>query len=283
MTGITAAKLQDLTPQICEIAKKAGKVIRQKFHSGKYDVEYKEDGSPVTSADYESHAYLYEAISGLTPGISIISEENETQPDIQDGELFWAYDPLDGTQNFVDGKETFYVKIALIENGAPVLGVIYVPMSDTLYYSWKEGPSFMQAPGKDPEILRAKTLDDNEKPTIVNKGKYTARPSFNASVKRMGERGIEIDTAQSVAGEDTPDYMCIAAGKADIYINCGRLETLQAGNGFSWDYAPDILIVENAGGHIEQIHDGSAPSIMPPTEPMNAMIAYSCPQALSPK
>ena len=282
---VTSETLQEWTPEVCDIARKAGKLLRQKFHSGEFTVEYKEDNSPVTTADYEAHDILFEAISELTPTIPIISEENKVHPEIDEKDLFWTYDPLDGTQNFVDSKENFYVKIALIDDGEPVIGVIYVPMHDTIYFSWKDGPAFKQVPGKEPQIMKVKTLADGETPKILSFDKYTARPSFQAAVKKLSERGINVDLSNPIAGGDAPDYMCIADGEeygADLYINCGRDESLIAGNGFSWDYAPDILILRNAGGDVQQIHDGSAPSVMPPTEPMNAMIGISGPEVLKP-
>jgi 3'(2'), 5'-bisphosphate nucleotidase len=106
-------------------------------------VEKKADNSPLTIADKASHHIIEEKLK--TTGIPILSEEgkNIEFSERKKWEKFWLVDPLDGTKEFIKQNGEFTVNIALIENSAPVLGVIYVPVNGILYFgdvvdgSWK--------------------------------------------------------------------------------------------------------------------------------------------------
>ena len=282
MTTFTSEELQDLTADLCVIAEQAGQIHRKNFEEKSFDVEYKEDDSPVTTSDYEAHHFMRKKLARLTPDIPIISEENETQPDISNAPVFWTFDPLDSTKNFVEGKQDFFVKAALIENGKPILGVINAPMLDTTYFAWRGGPAFKQEKDAPLEVLQTRQLQPGEKAVILNHDRYSLRPAFQAAVNALSARGIALDIVNSEKPGGCLDYMYVAEGIADIYINCGHAESLTGGNGMSWDYAADLIILECAGGHAEQILSGEAPCFLPPDDNMNAMIGYSCKQALKP-
>ena len=110
----------------------AGKVIMEVYDSG-FDVSYKDDKSPLTEADRRSNTIINEHLKQMD--IPIISEENR-QIDYdqrKDWNLCWVVDPVDGTKEFIKRNGEFTVNIALVADGAPLLGVIYVPASKTLY------------------------------------------------------------------------------------------------------------------------------------------------------
>jgi 3'(2'), 5'-bisphosphate nucleotidase len=118
----------------------AGKEILKVYETD-FDVETKGDNSPLTEADKNAN----DVINGyLRPTeIPIISEENR-QLDFSERKNWnrcWIVDPLDGTKEFVKRNGEFTVNIALIENGDPILGVIYVPVSKTLYFTAADGNS----------------------------------------------------------------------------------------------------------------------------------------------
>ncbi len=112
----------------------AGKEIME-VYEGHFEVEYKNDDSPLTIADERAHSEIVKILKKT--GVPILSEEGREIP-FSERELWstlWIVDPLDGTKEFVKRNGEFTVNIALVEKGVPVLGVIYVPVDETLYFA----------------------------------------------------------------------------------------------------------------------------------------------------
>ncbi len=105
------------------------------YYSQNFEVNFKKDNSPLTEADTESNKIINQAL--VKTGIPIVSEENkEVDYSIRKHwNTYWLVDPLDGTKEFVNKNGEFTINIALIENGIPVLGVVFIPVSDKLYYA----------------------------------------------------------------------------------------------------------------------------------------------------
>lgn len=108
-----------------------------KVYNTDFDVEIKKDDSPLTEADKNANDAINNYLK--TTDIPIISEENKQLEYAarKDWKRCWIVDPLDGTKEFVNRNGEFTVNIALVENGVPVMGVIYVPVSKTLYFASK--------------------------------------------------------------------------------------------------------------------------------------------------
>ncbi|PIX86299.1 MAG: 3'(2'),5'-bisphosphate nucleotidase CysQ, partial [Nitrospirae bacterium CG_4_10_14_3_um_filter_53_41] len=126
---------------VCDIAVQAGDSILN-IYAKTFDVEFKEDQSPLTEADRVSHRIISEELLRLYPDIPVLSEEGKDIPFVErkTWDRFWLVDPLDGTKEFIKRNGEFTVNIALIENNRPAAGVIYVPVQHLLYYaSRKEG------------------------------------------------------------------------------------------------------------------------------------------------
>ncbi|MHC4266172.1 MAG: 3'(2'),5'-bisphosphate nucleotidase CysQ family protein, partial [Planctomycetota bacterium] len=129
--------LKELLEAAKDIAVAAGEAILKVSSEGA-DVKIKEDGSPLTRADTASHKTIESGLMQLEPVLPIISEEGNPEEAAKENlETFWLIDPLDGTKEFVKGLDEYTVNIAIIENPDPILGVIYVPVSGTLYYAAK--------------------------------------------------------------------------------------------------------------------------------------------------
>src|SRR5699024_8869295 len=125
--------------KIVATAKEAGEAILE-FYSDEIEVMHKEDESPLTKADLAAHQIIIDALQVIDPAMSVISEES-CIPDYEsrrNWSKFWIVDPLDGTKEFIKKNGEFTVNIALIEDGNPVLGVVYVPDKVTMYYATKE-------------------------------------------------------------------------------------------------------------------------------------------------
>lgn len=111
----------------------AGSAILEIYHSGDFDVQTKGDDSPLTRADLAAHKVISAALAAT--GIPVLSEEGRDIPHAERSawSRLWIVDPIDGTKEFIKRNGEFTVNIALVEDGLPKLGVIYVPVSRTLY------------------------------------------------------------------------------------------------------------------------------------------------------
>jgi len=116
-----------------QAAREAGRAILEIYHSADFKVEVKVDDSPLTKADKKAHAIIEHHLSKT--GIRILSEEGRDIPysERKTWDTFWMVDPLDGTKEFIKKNGEFTVNIALIEYGKPTFGVVYVPVTDTMY------------------------------------------------------------------------------------------------------------------------------------------------------
>ena len=119
----------------------AGRAILEIRSSG-FGVRYKADSSPVTAADFRSDSIIGAALAAAYPDIPHLTEETRDDGSRLTSRYCFIVDPLDGTKEFVRGSEEFTVNIALAEDGVPVVGVIYVPCADTLYFAVRGGGAF---------------------------------------------------------------------------------------------------------------------------------------------
>ena len=120
----------------------AGGVEILDVYENHFDVEYKEDKSPLTEADKRAHKAIVKILD--ESGIDVLSEEGKQLPyeTRQKWHTLWVVDPLDGTKEFIKQNGEFTVNIALVEGQTPTLGVIYVPVSDELYFGADEIGSY---------------------------------------------------------------------------------------------------------------------------------------------
>lgn len=139
---------------ILSIAKEAGETLRTMQRGIKLMI--KPDGSPVTRADMESNRIILRELTKLTPGIGIVSEENDETINsdvLARQSCYWVVDPLDITTNYASGGNRYSINIALIEDAKPMLGVLYFPALDLVYYHAGEGEAYKQAGNGEPEAL----------------------------------------------------------------------------------------------------------------------------------
>ena len=138
---------------IVTLAKEAGNAIMQ-IYIQDFEVEYKQDNSPLTLADKNANDIIEDGLKQLSVSFPILSEEGKEIPykDRKHWEYFWLVDPLDGTKEFVKKNDEFTVNIALIHKDTPVLGVVYAPALDVCYWAKKGEGAF-----KDGQKLPLKT------------------------------------------------------------------------------------------------------------------------------
>ncbi len=225
--------------KINSIAKKAGDEI-MKIYQQDFDVDFKNDNSPLTIADIQSNKIIISNLKSIYPDIPVLSEENKEIPYKirKNWEYFWIIDPLDGAKEFVKKNGEFTVNIALIYKNMPVLGVIYPPALNLLYYAQKDKGAFKQE--KDKKLQRLPIYNHPNNDTlkvIVSKSHYNQETKeFVNNLKNQYENIEFINIGSSLK------FCLIAEGKADIYPRLAPT--------MEWDTAAGQIIVKEARGKV---------------------------------
>jgi len=200
------------TKDIVAIAKEAGNAIMQ-IYSQDFEVEYKQDKSPLTLADKKANDIIENSLSQLSVNLPILSEEGKNIPYEQrkHWEYFWLVDPLDGTKEFIKKNDEFTVNIALIHKDAPVLGVVYAPALDVCYWAKQGDGAF-----KDGKRLPLKTENQRETYKIV------ASRSHMSTETQAFINNIDTDKKKELVSIGSSLKICLVAeGEADIYPRLG--------------------------------------------------------------
>ena len=178
-----------------------------------FEVEYKQDSSPLTLADKKANDIIEDGLNQLSVNFPILSEEGKEIPyeDRKHWEYFWLVDPLDGTKEFVKKNGEFTVNIALIHKDAPVLGVVYAPALGICYWA-KQGEGAF----KDGQRLPLKTEIQRETYKIV------ASRSHMSDETQAFIDNIDTDKDKELISIGSSLKICLVAeGEADIYPRLG--------------------------------------------------------------
>ena len=229
--------LNNLVKEVIEISKKAGIEIIKIYNTQNFEVQYKSDDSPLTLADETSNNIIISELAKLSPNFPVISEEstNDAYPERKDYEYFWLVDPLDGTKEFVSRNGDFAVNIALVHRNSPILGVVYVPCTEGVFYAVKNEGAFSILNGV------TKKLECNVfKTTDINLRIPISRSYYSAATKKLIEENFKEPIL--IERGSALKFMNIAEGTAEIYPRIGTT--------MEWDTAAPQIIVEEAGGSI---------------------------------
>ena len=140
-----------------KIILQAGLKALEIYQTKDFEIKKKNDNSPLTRADLVSHEIIYKALSKHYPDIPILSEETCDLFSVSNpNNLFWCIDPIDGTKEFIKRNDEFTINIALISNKKPIMGVIYAPALDQLYYASKGKGSFYETKKLSKKIIAKK-------------------------------------------------------------------------------------------------------------------------------
>lgn len=220
----------DIT-KIENIITEAGKIAQEYYNTG-FDVEYKNDGSPISNADVAVNNYIIEKLSALTPEIPIVSEESQNNISKETG-TFWIIDPIDGTSEFINKSGEFTVNIGLIDNFKAEIGLIYVPMFGILYTGYN-GKCYKTIDGEKQDISFKKP---DENPIIV----ISKRKQDLIDIEPICEK-LNITKVLKIAS--SLKFCVLAEGFGDIHMRIRPNETHE------WDIAAGHAIVKAAGGNI---------------------------------
>ena len=233
---------EDLIAALRSIAERAGQVILTHYaKGGDIEVRSKDDDSPVTDADEAAETFILQALENLTPEIPVVSEEAMAagaRPDIS-GDLFWLVDPLDGTKEFLARNDEFTVNIALIQDGAPIAGVVHAP---AMAMTWAgAGSATFSQTGQPPKGIEARRPPEDGLVVVASRRHGVARD--------LDHFLADYDVAEQVAAGSSLKFCLVASGTADLYPRFGRT--------MEWDTAAGHAVLLAAGGSVTRADDGS--------------------------
>jgi len=231
---LTAGQGAALLPKVVALAREAGEAIMVVYRSGEAGVSSKADDSPLTLADMASHQTIVAGLKKLAPGVPILSEEAADIPYIERKQWsrYWLVDPLDGTKEFIKRNGEFTVNIALIDNGMPIMGVVYAPVLDVCYYAEKGAGAFMQRVNNAAQQIRVRLHRTGQTIKVVASRSHSdARTA--ALLDKLGDH-------ESVSMGSSLKFCLVAEGEAHFYPRLGPT--------MEWDTAAAHAVVNGAGG-----------------------------------
>ena len=231
------AELKKIAEGLIDTFIKAGDDTIKLYNEG-LKIEIKEDGSPVSNGDLIVNDLLQKKIIELTPSIKIISEETVDLNVKNTSKIFWLIDPIDGTKEYIAGKDEYTLNAALIINTVPVLGLVGVPKKNRLFYTYAPGESYLIENGNVKKI-NCKKLQPKEKVVAVSS---VIKPS-DIILNKLKE--YKVNSIVKMAS--SYKFCVIAAGEYDIYAARERAH--------EWDYAAGHAVAKNAGAIITTLDE----------------------------
>jgi len=229
--------MDNLLNQAIDLARVAGYEVMKIYKRG-FTEHGKEDGSPVTEADLASNKIILQGLKKT--GIAILSEETKPEEEWFKENKVWMVDPLDGTRDFVQKTGEFSIMIGLVVNKEPVLGVVFQPITNTLYFAEKGKGSFIQKGSDAPKEIRVSDISEFIKAKIVLSNNHTSEAQKDfvkfakfGVVDNVGSAGLKIGI--------------VASGFAEVYLT-------ESNKIHQWDTAAGECILNEAGGVITDIY-----------------------------
>ncbi len=228
-----------LAADLHRLALAAGETIMAYYADG-VTTRRKADASPVTDADEAAERIILAGLARLDPETPVVAEESVAAGRVPEvaGRAFWLVDPLDGTKEFIGRNGEFTVNIARIEDGRPVLGVVYAPAIGVSYLA-HDGRAFRIRDGGAPESIHARPAPAAGLVAVVSRSHRS--PETDAFL-------ADFAIAEERSAGSSLKFCLVAAGEADLYPRLGRT--------MEWDTAAGHAVVAAAGGSVRRL-DGS--------------------------
>lgn len=234
----------DLIYQLKDIALAAGHVILDIYNNeSNFGITQKSDDSPLTIADKAANTLICERLAQLPLAYPIISEENKEVPyeTRKSYEYYWLVDPLDGTKEFIKRNGEFTVNIALIHKNLPVMGVVYAPCLDELYWAVKGMGASRQKSGNIEVLTALKyTLQDTNLKIVASRSHLNEETQ--AFIKKLSHPEL-------VSKGSSLKFLMLAAGEAHLYPRMAPT--------MEWDTAAAQIVLEEAGGAVLDANTGT--------------------------
>jgi 3'(2'), 5'-bisphosphate nucleotidase len=230
-------ELKIIAEGLIDTFKIAGKESMELYDKG-LKIEIKEDQSPVSNGDLRVNELITKKIIELTPNIPIISEETVDLNIKNSSKIFWLIDPIDGTKQYIAGRNEYTLNAALIINTIPVLGLVGVPKKNRLFYTYSLGESYLIEGNSAKKICCEKK---QPKDKIVALSSVVKPPDIVLNKLKEYNVNSIIKMASSYK------FCVIATGEYDIYAAQERAN--------EWDYAAGHAVAQNAGAIIKTLDE----------------------------
>ena len=230
-------ELKTISESLIDVFNHAGKLSIDLYKEG-LQIQIKEDKSPVSNGDLKVNELISKKIKELTPSIPIVSEETVDLNVQNQAKVFWLIDPIDGTKEYIAGKDEYTLNAALVINTVPVVGLVGVPKKNRLFYTYSSGESYLIENGKTQKINCKK-----QQP----KGKIVALSSVIKPSDIILNKLKEFNVTSIVKMASSYKFCVIATGEYDIYAAKERAN--------EWDYAAGHAIAQNAGAIIKTLDE----------------------------
>ena len=232
---MTDHSLKDLLDRITAIAKDAGQIILE-VYGGEFEVEYKENESPLTLADKRAHETIARSLQSLEEQYPILSEEGAYIPfeERKKWTHYWLVDPLDGTKEFIKRNGEFTVNIALIEGHEVILGVVYAPVLDVTYSAARGMGAYKSEGNLERKLIRVARHQVGEAWRVVASRSHMSEETAKL-VEGLGD-------ADMVSMGSSLKLCLVAEGRAHLYPRLAPTS--------EWDTAAAQCVVEQAGGKV---------------------------------
>tara|TARA_B100001027_G_C16235953_1_gene317010 strand:- start:149 stop:928 length:780 start_codon:yes stop_codon:yes gene_type:complete len=232
---VNKSNLKSIAENLIETFDSAGKESIKLYKEG-LKIEIKEDKSPVSNGDLKINEMISYKISQLTPDIPIISEETVDLKKKNKFKIFWLIDPIDGTREYIAGKDEYTLNAALVINSIPVIGLVGVPKKGKLFYSYSPGESYLIEKNTTKKINCAKQHSKDE---IIALSSVIKPSDFILNILKKHNVTSIVKMASSYK------FCVIATGEYDIYAARERAN--------EWDYAAGHAVAQNAGAIIKTL------------------------------
>ncbi len=226
-----------LAGEVAQIARRAGAAILSVYANvDEMPIELKADASPLTLADKASNDIIASGLVQLDVKFPIISEESKVVPyeERRQYDYFWMVDPLDGTKEFLKHNGEFAVNIALLEKDRPIIGVVYVPVTDELFWAVEGGGAYLERKGEQVQ-LHASEFDIHD----IGLNVLCSRSHMNAETSEFIK---QFRQPNLLSKGSVIKLLMLAKGEAHVYPRMGGTS--------EWDTCPAQLILEEAGGKV---------------------------------
>ena len=234
---IKTKDLKLISEKLINVFNMAGKESIELYSRG-LKIDIKGDKSPVSNGDLRVNELITDKIRELTPNIPIISEETVDLNIKNTAKIFWLIDPIDGTKEYIAGKDEYTLNAALVVDAVPVLGLVGVPKKNRLFYTYAPGESYLIEDGKTKKIICSKKQP---------KGKIVALSSVIKPSDIILNKLKEFNVSSIVKMASSYKFCVIATGEYDIYAARERAN--------EWDYAAGHAVAQNAGAIIKTLDE----------------------------
>ena len=234
---IKTKDLKLISEKLINVFNMAGKESIELYSRG-LKIDIKGDKSPVSNGDLRVNELITDKIRELTPNIPIISEETVDLNIKNTAKIFWLIDPIDGTKEYIAGKDEYTLNAALVVDAVPVLGLVGVPKKNRLFYTYAPGESYLIEDGKTKKINCSKKQP---------KGKIVALSSVIKPSDIILNKLKEFNVSSIVKMASSYKFCVIATGDYDIYAARERAN--------EWDYAAGHAVAQNAGAIIKTLDE----------------------------